>query len=165
MIQIDETRCVGCGICAETCPTGAIRLVEGIAQVDPNLCRGCEVCLEACTQGAIISVQEPAKDIKPVPVSAPISTSPRPMPVTTPAAHRNVSWLGAALAFVGREVVPRVATAFLDAWDRRQAARLATVPPAPSARQSMPVQSTSATGRSRRGAGRHRRRLRQRGRR
>jgi hypothetical protein len=32
---------------------------------------------------------------------------------------RAASWLGAALAFAGREIVPRLAALLLDAWDRR----------------------------------------------
>ncbi len=121
MIRIDETRCDGCGLCVEACPTGAIRLVEGVARVDPNRCRGCEVCLEACPRGAITSVQEPAEVLKPVPVRTPSPVPARSAPLTTRSTGRLLPWLGAALAFVGREVIPRVAVALLDAWDRRQA--------------------------------------------
>lgn len=121
MIRIDETRCNGCGLCVEACPTGAIRLVEGMARVEQGLCRACEACLEVCPRGAIFRVQEPTEVLEPVPVRTPPPAPARPAPVVTRPAGRLLPWLGAALAFVGREVVPRVATALLDEWDRRQA--------------------------------------------
>jgi len=42
VIYVDEERCTGCGLCVEACPTGAIRLVDGVAQVEQGLCRECE---------------------------------------------------------------------------------------------------------------------------
>lgn len=153
MIRIDETRCDGCGLCLETCPSEAIRLVEGVAQVDRSLCRGCEVCLEACPTGAISVVQDPAEVIKPVPVRAPSPPPVRPAPLTARPMGPLLPWVGAALAFVGREVVPRVATALLDAWDRRQArtataVRSSAIPQRPV--RSVPAVTDGGPGRARR---------------
>jgi NAD-dependent dihydropyrimidine dehydrogenase PreA subunit len=45
--------CSGCGTCVQSCPTGAISLVWGIARIDQDRCNSCGICLEACPQGAI----------------------------------------------------------------------------------------------------------------
>lgn len=127
MIRVDETRCNGCGLCVEVCPTGAIRLVNGAARVEQSLCRGCEACVEACPRGAILAVQQP-EVLKPVPVRPSPPMPARPAPLNARQAGRLVPLLGAALAFAAREVVPRVAAALLDAWDRRQARAVTAVP-------------------------------------
>lgn len=164
MVYVDAGRCSGCGLCVEACPTGAIRLVDGMARVDQGLCRACEACLEACPTGAISVAQEPEGVIRPVPVRAPSPVPSRPTPVVTRPAGRLLPWVGAALAFVGREVVPRVAIALLDAWDRRQAARPAAVSFSPSAGPHMSTRGTPAVVDRGTGAGRRCRRFRRRGR-
>jgi formate hydrogenlyase subunit 6/NADH:ubiquinone oxidoreductase subunit I len=50
--QTDPEKCVGCGICREVCPTGAVSL-EQTARVDPSRCIGCGRCVEACPREAI----------------------------------------------------------------------------------------------------------------
>ena len=69
---------------------------------------------------------------------------------------KALAWLGAALAFAGREIVPRVAASLLDAWDRR-AGRLASYP---NDLQSERSAQRSVTNLPRRGGQRHRRRRR-----
>jgi ferredoxin len=96
-------------------------MVNGLARVEQSLCQECEACLSACPNGALLALREPAVAEKPVPVRAP---APTPIPVRpvapTPRPGGGVRpWLGAALAFVGREVVPRVA-AFLGNRGQRQ---------------------------------------------
>jgi ferredoxin len=55
---IDQERCVGCGVCAERCPTGAITLDgEGLAVREERACLGCGVCARFCPEEAI-SLQE-----------------------------------------------------------------------------------------------------------
>lgn len=110
MIYVDEERCTGCGLCSEACPTGAMRLVDGVAQVEQSLCRECQVCLSACPNGAVLAMQEP------ISVSAPaLASSPtRPVaPAARPGGLR--SWLDAAQAFIQREVAPRAAAL----WESR----------------------------------------------
>jgi len=53
MIEIDDGLCVGCGLCAEVCPAGAISVISGKARVNPLVCTRCGRCMEACRAGAI----------------------------------------------------------------------------------------------------------------
>jgi NAD-dependent dihydropyrimidine dehydrogenase PreA subunit len=110
VVYVDEAHCTGCGLCTDVCPTGAISVVDGVARVEQSLCRECEACLSACPNGALLVLQEPARAEKPAPVRAP-APSPIPVRPVAPVPRPNTGvwhWLGAALGFVGREVVPRV---------------------------------------------------------
>ncbi len=50
----DPNRCARCGMCAEACPYGAIRITqEKGAIVDDILCRGCGLCVAVCPSEAI----------------------------------------------------------------------------------------------------------------
>jgi 2-oxoacid:acceptor oxidoreductase delta subunit (pyruvate/2-ketoisovalerate family) len=49
---VDLDRCVGCGICEDVCPEGAI-VVNRTARVDPWRCKGCGICVDRCPQGAL----------------------------------------------------------------------------------------------------------------
>ena len=56
-VRIDENTCIGCGICLQSCPYGAIEMVDGKAKLNDK-CTGCGACVEACTQEAIILEKE-----------------------------------------------------------------------------------------------------------
>jgi len=110
MVYVDETRCTGCGLCTDVCPTGAISVVDGVARVEQSLCQECEACFSACPNGALLALQEPARAEKPAPVRVP-ALSPIPVRPVAPGPRPNTGvwpWLGAALGLVGRELVPRV---------------------------------------------------------
>ena len=49
---VDEEKCTGCGICLDTCSSGAV-LIESVARIVPEHCIGCGRCAERCPQGAI----------------------------------------------------------------------------------------------------------------
>ena len=51
-------KCKGCGICAQFCPEGCIRIVKGKAKIDYDYCKGCLICVNECPIKAMISKKE-----------------------------------------------------------------------------------------------------------
>ena len=63
IVQIDQDRCDGCGLCAPSCAEGAIQIVNGKAQIAAdNLCDGLGACLGDCPRDAITIVERDADD-------------------------------------------------------------------------------------------------------
>ncbi len=53
MPWIKKEDCVGCGVCVEKCPVGAISLEEGVAVINMSNCIRCGVCHNVCPKGAV----------------------------------------------------------------------------------------------------------------
>lgn len=54
VFKVDESLCIGCGICVEICPESAIGLTkEDVARIDPEKCASCGACADICPQEAI----------------------------------------------------------------------------------------------------------------
>lgn len=61
IIQIDDDKCNGCGVCANACHEGAIGMVDGKAKLlREDYCDGLGDCLPNCPAGAITFVEREA---------------------------------------------------------------------------------------------------------
>jgi Fe-S-cluster-containing hydrogenase component 2 len=116
MFYVDQDRCSGCGVCVDVCPAGAITIQDGKATIDQGRCQLCEACFTACPQEAILTVIEnslvadgsSARSIDRPPASGAAVIAARVAPA-----------VGAALLYVGREVLPWVARYVLGAVERK----------------------------------------------
>jgi ferredoxin len=54
IIDIDEDKCDGCGLCVPACPEGALQIIDGKARLISDLfCDGLGACMGECPRGAI----------------------------------------------------------------------------------------------------------------
>jgi ferredoxin len=115
-VQIDTELCAGCGACIDSCPSGAISLQAKIATIDRQRCNECQACIEVCPTGAIT-----ADAILPVPTTArPEIMVQRSNKADAPG--RLTTLAGAGLAYLGREIGPRLVDAFFNALEQRSQA-------------------------------------------
>ena len=69
IIEIDEERCDGCGLCVPACAEGSLKIVDGKARViAENLCDGLGACLGECPNDALHIVEREAEDFDEVAV-------------------------------------------------------------------------------------------------
>lgn len=62
IIQIDEEKCNGCGLCIPNCQEGALQIIDGKARLISDLfCDGLGACLGHCPEGAIEIIEREAE--------------------------------------------------------------------------------------------------------
>lgn len=62
IINIDEQKCNGCGLCIPNCPEGALQIIDGKARLISDLfCDGLGACIGHCPEGAIQIEEREAK--------------------------------------------------------------------------------------------------------
>jgi Fe-S-cluster-containing hydrogenase component 2 len=63
LIQIDENKCDGCGLCVPSCAEGAIQIRDGKAKlIAEKYCDGLGACLGECPRGALNIVDSEAEE-------------------------------------------------------------------------------------------------------
>jgi len=63
IVNIDEEKCNGCGLCAQACAEGAIEIVNGKAKlISETYCDGLGACIGHCPEDAITIEQRQADD-------------------------------------------------------------------------------------------------------
>lgn len=128
-LKLEE--CTGCGACVAACTAGAIRLTGSAVEIDAALCNKCGACVAACPTGALVetvttaalAVTGPSGAQMPA-VTAPVLAVARPSGtqapvVSAPAFRRLVPLAGATMAFLGREVAPRLLDLLITTLERR----------------------------------------------
>ena len=85
VVQIDEEKCNGCGLCIPNCAEGALQIIDGKAKlISDTFCDGLGACLGHCPQEAIIIIEREAAAFDEKAVEArlrqEIETEPLPQP-------------------------------------------------------------------------------------
>jgi NAD-dependent dihydropyrimidine dehydrogenase PreA subunit len=122
MISVDRQACNGCGLCVESCPTGALQLVDDLIQVESSLCEECYACVDVCPQEALVpsEIMEETDQIPAAPSSLSVmdeigisasSNKPLTRPTITdlgPPRRSLGDWLGAVLDFLVYDLGPAI---------------------------------------------------------
>jgi NAD-dependent dihydropyrimidine dehydrogenase PreA subunit len=123
-IQVNQELCTGCGLCVDECSVGAIQLLDQRPVVDDSLCTVCEACMSVCPYGAITTsaIVEPG-----ISIVIPSSTESTPILAQGQKSSQVIAgpvrgltpFARAALAFLGREVAPRLVDVLVTVLERK----------------------------------------------
>jgi Na+-translocating ferredoxin:NAD+ oxidoreductase subunit B len=65
-IEVASDVCAGCEDCLPRCPVQALSMVDGLCAADPHRCIGCGLCASTCRTGALQLVRLPEVDEAPL---------------------------------------------------------------------------------------------------
>ena len=86
IIEIDEERCDGCGLCIIGCAEGALKVVDGKAKVVADkFCDGLGACLGECPNDALTIVEKEADEFDEIAVEEHLSQMAKTQPHNAPA--------------------------------------------------------------------------------
>lgn len=85
IVEINQEKCNGCGLCAKACHEGAIQMIDGKAQlISDEYCDGLGDCLPACPVDAIKIIEREAAAYDEELVKAKMEMAKKPMPCGCP---------------------------------------------------------------------------------
>ncbi len=65
IININEKKCTGCGLCIPNCPKGAIQIIDNKARlISDELCEGLGECIGYCPEDAMQIEEREAEPYK-----------------------------------------------------------------------------------------------------
>jgi ferredoxin len=104
IIQIDEEKCNGCGLCIPNCPEGALQIIDGKARLVSDLfCDGLGACMGHCPEGAIEIVEreaEPYDETKVMDIIVPQGRNTILAHLDHLRSHHETDYLNEAIAYI-----------------------------------------------------------------